>query len=58
MAHEKSHPSTERRGRRPLLNEQDYRFQAHPERFSKGRPKPPKLSEPAWINPPKKEIAT
>ena len=30
-------------------------FQLHPERFSKGRPKPPKLPEPAWINPPKKE---
>lgn len=35
----------------------DRAFQAHPERFSKGRPKPPKLPEPAWINPPKKEIA-
>ncbi len=32
-------------------------FQAHPERFSKGRPKPPALPSPAWINPPKKEIA-
>ena len=35
----------------------DQAFQVHPERFSKGRPKPPKLPEPAWLNPPKKEIA-
>ena len=35
----------------------DRAFQAHPERFSKGRPKPPGLPGPAWINPPKKEIA-
>ena len=35
----------------------DQAFQAHPERFSKGRPKPPALPSPAWINPPKKEIA-
>jgi transposase InsO family protein len=35
----------------------DHAFMAHPERFSKGRPKPPKLPEPAWTNPPKKEIA-
>jgi putative transposase len=35
----------------------DQAFQAHPERFSKGRPKPPGLPGPAWINPPKKEVA-
>lgn len=35
----------------------DRAFLAHPERFSKGRPKPPELPQPAWINPPKKEIA-
>ncbi len=35
----------------------DQAFQAHPDRFSKGRPKPPALPSPAWINPPKKEIA-
>ena len=35
----------------------DRAFQAHPERFPKGRPKPPELPGPAWINPPKKEIA-
>ena len=35
----------------------DQAFRAHPERFSKGRPKPPELPKPAWINPPKKEIA-
>lgn len=29
----------------------------HPERFSRGCPKPFKLPEPAWINPPKKEKA-
>ena len=31
-------------------------YQAHPERFSKGLPQPPKLPEAAWTNPPKKEI--
>jgi len=35
----------------------DQAFQAHPERFSRGRPKPPELPKAAWINPPKKEIA-
>lgn len=35
----------------------DKAFQAHPERFPKGRPKPPALPGPAWINPPKKELA-
>lgn len=35
----------------------DQAFQAHPERFSKGRPKPPALPSAAWINPPKKELA-
>ena len=35
----------------------DQAFQAHPERFSKGCPKPPALPSPAWINPPKKEVA-
>ena len=35
----------------------DRAFRAHPERFPKGRPKPPKLPGPAWINPPKKEFA-
>ena len=30
----------------------DLAFQAHPERFSKGRPKPPALPGPAWINRP------
>lgn len=38
----------------------DRAFQAHPERFPKGRPKPPALPGPAWINAPKieeKELA-
>lgn len=35
----------------------DRAFQAHPERFPKGRPKPPAMPGPAWINPPKKELA-
>jgi putative transposase len=35
----------------------DQAFQAHSERFPRGRPKPPSLPEPAWINAPKKEIA-
>lgn len=43
-----------RAGRQVVL---DQAFQSHPERFSKGRPKPPALPSPAWINPPKKEIA-
>ena len=30
----------------------DRAFQAHPERFPKGRPKPPALPGPAWINRP------
>ena len=30
----------------------DRAFQARPERFSKGRPKPPELPSPAWINRP------
>jgi len=30
----------------------DLAFQAHPERFTKGRPKPPALPGPAWINRP------
>jgi putative transposase len=30
----------------------DQAFHAHPERFSKGRPKPPALPGPAWINRP------
>jgi putative transposase len=33
----------------------DRAFQAHPERFPKGRPKPPPLPGPAWINQPKNE---
>jgi putative transposase len=33
----------------------DQAFEAHPERFSKGRPKPPGMPGPAWINPPKPE---
>lgn len=33
----------------------DQAFQAHPERFPKGRPKPPTLPGPAWINRPKEE---
>jgi putative transposase len=33
----------------------DKAFQAHPERFPKGRPHPPALPGPAWINPPKDE---
>lgn len=35
----------------------DRAFQARPERFSKGQPKPPAMPGPAWINPPKKESA-
>jgi putative transposase len=35
----------------------DQAFLAHPERFSKGRPKPPGLPGPAWINPPKPNVA-
>lgn len=35
----------------------DQAFQTHPERFSQGRPKPPALPCPAWINPPKKSTA-
>ena len=38
----------------------DQAFQAHPERFPKGRPKPHALPGPAWINAPKieeKELA-
>lgn len=31
----------------------DKAFEAHPERFPKGRPKPPALPGPAWINAPK-----
>ena len=30
----------------------DLAFQSHPERFTKGRPKPPALPGPAWINRP------
>ena len=30
----------------------DQAFLAHPERFTKGRPKPPALPGPAWINRP------
>ena len=30
----------------------DLAFQNHPERFTKGRPKPPALPGPAWINRP------
>jgi len=33
----------------------DRAFQAHPERFPKGRPKPPALPGPAWINRPKEQ---
>jgi putative transposase len=33
----------------------DRAFQAHPERFTKGRPKPPALPGPAWINRPKEQ---
>jgi len=33
----------------------DLAFQAHPERFPKGRPKPPALPGPAWINRPKEQ---
>lgn len=33
----------------------DRAYQAHPERFPKGRPKPPELPGPAWINRPEKE---
>ena len=33
----------------------DKAFEAHPERFPKGRPKPPALPGPAWINAPKIE---
>lgn len=35
----------------------DRAFQGHPERFSKGRPKPPAMPGPAWINPPKPKAA-
>jgi putative transposase len=35
----------------------DQAFEAHPERFPKGRPTPPRLPGPAWINPPKKKEA-
>ncbi len=33
----------------------DQAYLAHPERFPKGRPKPPPLPGPAWINKPKEE---
>lgn len=33
----------------------DQAFEVHPERFPKGRPKPPDLPGPAWINRPKEE---
>ena len=33
----------------------DKAFEAHPERFPKGHPKPPALPGPAWINAPKIE---
>ena len=33
----------------------DQAFQTHPERFTKGRPKPPALPGPAWINRPKEK---
>jgi len=33
-------------------------FIAHPQRFTGIAPKPPALPTAAWINPPKKEIAT
>lgn len=33
----------------------DEAFQAHPERFPKGHPKPPPMPTPAWINRPREE---
>lgn len=33
-------------------------YQAHPERFVHGRPRPPKLPKAAWINPPRKDEET
>ncbi len=33
----------------------DAAFAAHPKRFKRTRPQPPKLPVAAWINPPKKE---
>ena len=35
----------------------DEAFKIHPERFSRGRPKPPGLPGPTWINPPKPKSA-
>ena len=40
-----------REDRQALL---DQAFNAHPERFPRGRPQAPPLPSPAWINPPKK----
>ena len=30
-------------------------YDAHPERFVRGRPSPPRLPEAVWINPPRQE---